>query len=175
VCSERLSVLIILQWSVPILYLWLFLKGIFKIQDITVLNYTYIAVVWLLWSSYVLLNSFKNIFCTRLTLSKWIHLSFRNEPSQKWCVLIYFLGYPLIYWLSKFLYTQFYLTLFEYWCIDDILKIAIHQFYVNTNERTIQLWRATIADSLARYYLMRYHFQIKLNTNEDGDVTEAAL
>lgn len=77
--------------------------------------------------------------------------------------------------LSKFLYTQFYLTLFEYWCIDDILKKAIHQFYVNTNERTIQLWRASIADSLARYYLMRYHFQIKLNTNEDGDVTEADL
>ena len=82
---------------------------------------------------------------------------------------------PWLNWLSKFLYTQFYLTLFEYWCIDDILKIAIHQFYVNTNERTIQLWRATIADSLARYYLMRYHFQIKLNTNEDGDVAEAVL
>ena len=27
-------------------------------------------------------------------------------------------------------------------------KIAIHQFYVNINERTIQLWRADIADSL---------------------------
>ena len=26
---------------------------------------------------------------------------------------------------------------------------------------------ANIADPLARYYLMRYHFQIKLNTNED--------
>lgn len=35
--------------------------------------------------------------------------------------------------------------------------------------------RADIADPLARYYLTRYHFQIKPNTNEDDDVLEADL
>ena len=92
-----------------------------------------------------------------------LRFSIRIQP--KTCVLIYFWRFP---WFTDFKFSLHSILFDAVWILMYwwFLKIVIHQFFVNTNERTIQLW-ADIADPLARYYLMRYHFQIKLNTNED--------
>jgi len=139
VCSETLSVLIILQWSVPILHLWLFLKGLSDSRHVTLIEIVKIYFAQVKFLRTIFSKAPKIYAQDYFHRSEYIYDLNWIKREKNMC-FDWFLKLPLIYWLSIFLYTQFYLTLFEYWCIDDILKIAIHQFYVNTNERTIQLW-----------------------------------